>query len=98
MTAATTKMTAPLPAVLAVLPGADVYAELDGLRASIRKTLTAEISDCVGALALVAGVLDAICEAAPAWCPGCPDRGDGLQCAVCGAPVPAALRREGGRS
>lgn len=90
----TTTSTTTLPAVLAVLPGADVYARLDGLRAYLR-TVLSDSHDPFTALALAAGALDEICEHAPAWCAGCPGRGDGLRCAVCGAPVPASLRRGG---
>lgn len=76
-----------------VFPPADLYARLDGLRVCIAEVLADETRDRQLALEWAEADLERICLEAPAWCGGCQGRGAGLCCAVCGAPVPARLRR-----
>jgi hypothetical protein len=78
-----------------VFPGADVYARLDGLRAFLALVLADDTRDRETALELAGADLEVICRQVPAWCGGCPGRGPGLVCQVCGAPVPARLRQRG---
>jgi len=77
-------------------PPADLFARLDGLRAFLAAALAAERDEQL-ALEWAEAELAALCQAIPAWCPGCTGRGTGTVCCICGAPVPAALRRPGGR-
>ena len=70
----------------------DLYARLDGLREFIAVALAAERDDRL-TLEWAQAELAALCADAPAWCPGCTGRGAGTVCCICGAPVPAALRR-----
>jgi hypothetical protein len=73
-------------------PAADLYARLDGLRAFLAAALAAERDEQL-ALEWAEAELAALCQAVPAWCPGCTGRDTGTVCCICGAPVPAALRR-----
>ena len=79
-------------AAVLVHPAADLYARIDGLRAYIATARVAEQDERL-TLDWVAAELAALCADAPAWCPGCADRGPGMVCRVCGAPIRAALRR-----
>jgi hypothetical protein len=76
---------------------AGLYARLDGLRMFIASSLAAE-SDERLTLEWAQAEVTALCQEAPAWCPGCPGRGTAAVCCVCGAPISAALRRRGGSS
>lgn len=86
-----TSQAAQYTAVLA-FPDADLYARLDGLRTYIATARAAEQDERL-TLDWVAAGLAALCQDAPAWCPGCDGRGPGMVCHVCGAPIRAALRR-----
>ena len=76
-------------------PAADLYARLDGLRAFLTAALAAERDEQL-ALEWAEAELAALCQAVPAWCPDCTGRGTGTVCCICGAPVPAGLRRRPG--
>jgi len=79
-------------AVVLAHPSADLYARLDGLRTYIATARAAEQDERL-TLDWVAAELAALCQDVPAWCPGCADRGPGMVCRRCGAPIRAALRR-----
>lgn len=79
----------------AAFPGTatpDLWARLDGLRTFLARALDDDTRDPQMALELAEADLSALCQEAPAWCPGCVGRGAGTVCCVCGAPIPAALR------
>ena len=74
----------------------ELYSCLDGLRGYLAAVLADDTRDPELAVEWAVAELTAICQQAPAWCPGCPGRGTGTVCCICRAPVPAALRRRTG--
>jgi hypothetical protein len=77
-------------------PAGELYAWLDGLRGYLAAVLADDTRDPELAVEWAVAELTALCQQAPAWCPGCPGRGTGTVCRICAAPVPAALRRRRG--